>query len=370
MPKKPNTLLVLGAGASIGAKRYPIESSSREVFVRMPSSRNFFYDLFRYNSKPGQPRRDLNMLGMMYEGTNWLINQAWGMTKHEIGYDPEEWRGVNVEDVFSFVDIGSRLYSRGSTYQRGFKLSRESLIDFIVMMLMTRAEGQHCELLMRLLTGLKSTDSIISFNYDTIADFTLQYVKNPQYRTYANLMSGKLPRVRDYENKGLLLKLHGSVNWRYCLNRKCRYYKLPHIPFASNDRKLPQIYHGDFNKCKGCGHDRPEPAIIPPMTEKNVDKHDFFYRLWQIARAQVSRFDRIIFIGYSFPVNDPYTEWLFRQLRFAQRKPAQIIVVNPEAMRPRHPVAQRYAALFRGFPIEYHADFEEFVNGPWFSKYR
>ena len=365
MPKKANTLVVLGAGASIGAKRYPIESSVRETFKRMPSSRNFFYDLFRNNPKPGQMRRDLNMLGLMYEGTNSLISRAWGLTKQKRGFDPEEWRGINVEDVFSFVDIGAKMYSRGTIYQRGFERSRAALIDFIVMMLMVRSDGQHCELLMQLILKLKSSDSIISFNYDTISDFTLQCVKAPQYRTYATLMSGRLPRVKDYEGSGVLLKLHGSVNWRQCPNSKCRFHRVPHIPFKNKSKKLPGLMTGSFDECLSCGHKRPEPAIIPPMTTKSIDKHNFYNRLWNIARVQLPRFDKIIFIGYSFPPNDAYTEWLFRQLRFVKRKPAQIIVVNPEATRRRHPVALRYASIFRGFHIEYHHDFETFVKDLW-----
>jgi hypothetical protein len=41
-----STLLVLGAGASIGAAKYPIESSLREAMAKMPSGPNFFHDPF------------------------------------------------------------------------------------------------------------------------------------------------------------------------------------------------------------------------------------------------------------------------------------------------------------------------------------
>lgn len=367
MSKKINTLIVLGAGASIGSRRYPIEGSVQEAFPMMPSSRNFFYGLFKGKAKLGESRRFLNMLGVMYEGTNWLINQAWGMDKPESGFDPEQWRGINVEEVLSFVDIGSRMYSRGATYQKGFSIARSSLIQFIVMMLMTRTDGQHCELLMELFLSLRPRDSIISFNYDTLADHTLQRVKKSHFRAYANLMSGKFPRVRDYASRGILLKLHGSVNWRVCTNRQCRYYKRPYIPFTTKKRVLPRIFGGGFGDCLGCGEKRHETAIIPPMTEKSLDRHDFFHRLWLIARAQLPRFDRIVFVGYSFPSNDAYSDWLFRQLRFIDQKRPQIIVVNPEALKSRNPVRQRYVSLFRGFDIDFYGTLASFVEGPWRS---
>jgi len=40
------TILVLGAGTSIGAAKYPIESSLRQAMAKMPSGPNFFTTCF------------------------------------------------------------------------------------------------------------------------------------------------------------------------------------------------------------------------------------------------------------------------------------------------------------------------------------
>jgi len=53
--KKPRKIIVLGAGASIGSKRFPITSSWRQVSDKMPSAENFFYDIFKTNKTDERP---------------------------------------------------------------------------------------------------------------------------------------------------------------------------------------------------------------------------------------------------------------------------------------------------------------------------
>ena len=264
----------------------------------MPSSRHFFYDLFQRDAR-GKDRGSFNMLGMLYGGVERLVRQSWGLSLED-RFIPEEWRDVNIEDVLSFVDVGTRMYTRGSEYHRAFRHSREALVEFITMMLMTRSHGQHCELFTEIAFTLKQKDTVINFNYDTIAEFTLQRTRRKQYANYARLMSGSLPKVKDYEDLGLLLKLHGSVNWRTCSNRSCKLHKIPHIAFTTLRRRLPMGLANVSSPCLECAAERPSTAIIPPMSEKNLAKYDFFHRLWLIARAQLPYFKRIAFIGYSF----------------------------------------------------------------------
>jgi hypothetical protein len=45
---------------------------------------------------------------------------------------------------------------------------------------------------------------------------------------------------------------------------------------------------------------------------------------------EISYAKRIIFIGYSFPPTDFYSQWLFRQVYFLQKHRPEIVVVNPE----------------------------------------
>jgi len=87
-----STLLVLGAGASIGAAKYPIESSLREAMAKMPSGPNFFHDLFFQGRMDTHDARYVNSLGLMDEGLNDLIVRAWALDNNRQMFDPNEWR--------------------------------------------------------------------------------------------------------------------------------------------------------------------------------------------------------------------------------------------------------------------------------------
>jgi hypothetical protein len=209
--RKPadRTLLVLGAGASIGAAKYPIENSVRESMGRMPSGENFFHDLFFRPKTTWDDAHYLNVLGLTDKALNDFIIKAWAMKKNQKRFDIKEWRQLNIEEVFTFLDIGEKMYPLGSHYHRGFSTLKRHLQSFITFMLAYKSDGFHCEHLMDVVSTLKPTDSIISFNWDTIADFTLQHLGDARYSSYVDLMTAAPLRVADFINRGVLLKLHG-----------------------------------------------------------------------------------------------------------------------------------------------------------------
>jgi hypothetical protein len=354
---KKGTLLILGAGASIGAARFPIENSWHETLAktRMPSGDNFFHDLFFQGETKTRSKKFLNVLGLFHEGLNDLIVTAWGLEKNLTHFDPEEWRQINIEEVFTFLDIGSRMYPRGTGYQKAFDVGRSSLVSFITTLLWVKSDGFHCDHLKQLFTDLKATDSIISFNWDTIVDFTLQQAGRPIYRGYLDLMTKEPLRVRDYRNRPVLLKLHGSLNWLVCRNRECSLFGKPLL--AVKGKKLQRLIH--MFKCPACGDER-EPFIVPPTSQKFIRRGTLLHKLWLIARNKLPMYKRMIFVGYSFPATDFYSEWLFRQIHFMDDQLPVIIIVNPAAMKKRSQVSQRYDRLFRGCEVHRFASLEDF----------
>jgi hypothetical protein len=350
------TLLVLGAGASIGASLYPKHTSVQESMARMPSGENFFYDLFTMPANDCHGDRHLNMLGMTFEGLNRLIVRAWGLDQNSEFFEPDEWRGVNIEEVFTFLDIGQEMYNKGTSYQRAFAQNRESLERFITLMLSTKSHGMHCELLEHVVDALAPSDSIISFNWDTIADFTLQHARAPQFDAYLELMADR-PRIRDFVDRGVLLKLHGSLNWLTCSSADCSRKGVATL--AVDGRELLGLFDTK-QKCPECGRSLGEPFIIPPTSRKLIRRGTPIHRLWMLAREQLGYVARIAFVGYSFPPTDFYSEWLFRQLYFVEEGRPEIIVVNPEVRRPGSPVEKRYQQLFRGCVMHKFATLEDF----------
>jgi len=352
------TLLVLGAGASIGAAKYPIESSLREAMAKMPSSENFFHDLFFQGKTDTHGKGYLNVLGLTSEGVNYLIVRAWALKNNLKHFDPDEWRQINIEEVFTFLDIGERMYPQGTRYQRGFRTCKRELEAFITSFLSVKSEGFHCEHLMHILFALEPTDSIISFNWDTIADFTLQQTGLPPYAGYLDLMTAEPLRVSDFVHRGVLLKLHGSLNWIVCPNPQCALHGK--IRLAVRNQKLLRFF--EMHKCPECGNDRAEPFIVPPTSQKLIRGGTVLHKLWLLAREQLQYCRRIIFIGYSFPTTDFYSEWLFRQIYFLQGSLPEIIVVNPAIMKTESTTAKRYEKIFRGCRIHKFATLESFRN--------
>lgn len=355
-PSDNRTLLVLGAGASVGAAKYPIESSLREAMAKMPSGDNFFYDLFFQGATNTHNKRYLNVLGLTSEGLNDLIVRAWALKNNSNNFDPFEWKQINIEEVFTFLDIGERMYPQETNYQRVFKLCKQELEAFITSYLSVKSEGFHCEHLVDILFALRPNDSIISFNWDTIADFTLQHTGLPFYRRYLDLMTVEPLRVSDFIHRGVLLKLHGSLNWIVCPNPQCVLYDK--IRLAVKKGKLLRFF--GMHKCPSCGNEHGKPFIVPPTSQKFIRRGTFLYKLWLLAREQLPYFRRIVFIGYSFPPTDFYSEWLFRQIYFDKERRPDIIVVNPMIMKPKSLVAQRYQKIFRGCRINRFPTLESF----------
>ena len=209
---------------------------------------------------------------------------------------------------------------------------------------------------MELLFDLKPTDSIISFNWDTIADFTLQRAGRPIYSGYMDLMTKQPLRVSDYRDRPVLLKLHGSFNWIVCPNPECSLHGKPRL--AVKGKKLQRFF--GMHKCPRCGNERGEPFIVPPTSQKFIRRGTLLHKLWLIAREKLPLCRRLIFVGYSFPATDFYSEWLFRQIYFIDGQRPEIIVVNPAIMKKKSQVTQRYEQLFRGCRIHRFGTLQDF----------
>jgi hypothetical protein len=345
-PAANRTLVVLGAGASIAAAKYPIENSWRaqHARARMPSGDNFFHDLFFQDKTETHGKRYLNVLGLTSEGVNDLIVRAWGLKNNMKHFDPEEWKQINIEAVFTFLDIGQRMYLQGTSYQLGFKVCKRELEAFITSFLSISSDGFHCEQFLHILLALQPTDTIVSFNWDTIADFTVQQSGGPLYSGYIDLMKADPLRVVDFVHRGVLLKLHGSLNWMMCPNPKCALHGKVRLAV----RKGRLLRFREMHKCPACGNDHGEPLIVPPTSQKFIPRGTLLHKMWLLAREQLQYCRRIVFIGYSFPTTDFYSEWLFRQIYFLEGGLPEIIVVNPEIMKKRSAVSRRYHNIFRG----------------------
>ena len=110
-------------------------------------------------------------------------------------FEKEEWKDVNIEDVFTFLDTGEKLYHKNSNIYKAFKSAKKSLIDYIFIEISMRSLGQRCKYLEGLFRNISERDSIFSFNWDAIAETTLEYLSLPHYENYLNLCANNKFRI-------------------------------------------------------------------------------------------------------------------------------------------------------------------------------
>lgn len=131
------------------------------------------------------------------------------------------------------------------------------------------------------------------------------------------------PRRCKDKTSMLLLKLHGSVNWRVRRGSSQPYSidKIVHDePWLSSNRSSKP----DTNDIEL--HLEPEPFIVPPVLVKSVLVEQPILRLiWSLAYSKLKEAKRIVFIGYSLPVTDIAADFLFSE---AIQSDCEISVVN------------------------------------------
>jgi hypothetical protein len=228
-------------------------------------------------------------------------------------------------------------------------------------------------LLMQSMTELYGIEPrVISLNYDLIADnvlFSMALSSTEAVVGGKGLQRHRLPnytcdiRTPGYQSRlhdyGLLLKLHGSLNWLYCPN--CQRLDIglsEEGPGSLNTRKVLDDLYQEVNlhdkySCKGancldCGSEV-RPVLITPTHKKDY-RNPHIGQVWYQAERALRESDRVFIIGYSLPDDDVEVIYLLKRgLAHLSSSPEKITVVQRGKLRQRindHEVGRRYRALF------------------------
>ncbi|MCX6844169.1 MAG: hypothetical protein NTX53_18060 [candidate division WOR-3 bacterium] len=323
--------------------------------MEMPGMRQFFYQLM---SRRRKGRRDfLNFLGLTHEKLEQVIRTAWGFGNRST---PDVWKHINVEEVFTWLDVGEHMWAKRTIAHRNFEGSKRALVDLIWHLLALRTEGQHCERLLLLFHSLRPKDSVVSFNWDPVADHTLEFVGKDQYTNYMQLMTDPKVPASQYLKRGVLLKLHGSINWVICKSRSCRAGRRPYV-VRKPDGLLMDHQMGLY-KCPVCGGSKIRPYIVPPASNKAISDDRFLRSLWMLALNKLYDVGHLVFVGYSLPVTDSHAEWLFRHVHLHPIRRPTITVADPEIMDPNSALSIRFRSVFRGLKLRRYASLEDLAS--------
>lgn len=199
---------------------------------------------------------------------------------------------------------------------------------------------------------------IITFNYDDLLDKHL-LKRFSHERVYFDRLKnnrGDGDRRPNRFPDPLLLKLHGSINWR-CSNDEFEKI-INHNELKDDQYWINSIWYSD-KSCPSPDDDEC-PCIVPPIPDKPMTKISLFEFLWTRACEYLHEAENIIICGYSLPDTDSLAMSLFGNLSNTRLK--RVTVIDPDPS-----ILQRWRDLLindRNSKAQwtYHSDFREYVE--------
>lgn len=283
----------------------------------------------------------------------------------------------NLEEVMAYLDLqrvreGVWLDEPPTPGAEG--LYRQ-LLSYVTGRLST--DESHCELHVQLFRFLGPRDSIITINYDLVADRALEQIDPrdprhgglPEYSRLAkvsgllghlDLLVGPPPSLLDRERQqGFYLKLHGSLDWLYCPTAGC--YNNANIFHSGGSLPAIRLGQGPGLPCRVCGSTL-RMFIVPPVARKHIDDRGRLAFLWNLAWRELIDADRIVIVGMSLPPTDFELRWLLRSACAMRKRSArpllELQVVNPNQAHCEAAIAILSGAV--STPVRY-ASLEEFL---------
>jgi hypothetical protein len=248
--------------------------------------------------------------------------------------------------------VGTGLAERRDHLMTGLGAVLESATMPII-----RSDGG-CRLHKALVNRLRSSDTVISFNYDCLIDDALRRFGD---ETWNPRWGYGFPST--YELEGLetwlpdkpatsrratvrLLKIHGSVNWQ-----------LPTRP----DRPI----HLKTRLYKQRG--TPRFSIIPPVWNKTSDQRSeeavIYPHVWRGCARAIRNAARVVVIGFSFGPTDLQAQSVFR-LALDANKALRLLVIATPSAEARRRVREVFDVPLANLDVlvRQFKDFDDLVN--------
>lgn len=160
-----------------------------------------------------------------------------------------------------------------------------------------------------ILERVKSKDTLITFNYDTVIEESIPrssslWAPRDGYGLYVTGLTHNWAKkwlsTHDMDetarSKIKLLKLHGSINWRLNINNQV---SLKQRPYVVRARKGAPVFE--------------KVAIVGPGWHKPVNRNPY-RQVWKQTRDALDRCTTLAIIGYSLPETDLVAQALFLEV--------------------------------------------------------
>jgi NAD-dependent SIR2 family protein deacetylase len=356
-------------------------------FLRYSAARDVLFVLGAGASRPDGVPLQRDMLPMIISGEIPEIeNSEIGKIIIEFIRDNFEFNTATnqypqLEAVFGFLDYfiqHNESLSQKYSHHR-LREIKEYLIKLIhyTVNLQTDKTSHFYQMFWNSIINQNSNTSIITLNYDTLLEQAfdhlfkkhgyidygipfMNYEKLPQLLPYNFWINPREPVLVDEDEDPIpfkILKLHGSLNWKYCnccnqtlLTPWDRTFDLNKGTFLGYTYPDKQEYE---YRCPVDGTEF-QTLIMPPSYLK-ILQHPIISQLFSEAAREIRISKKIVFIGYSLSNADVHIKALFKK---SISEDKEVLVINP---KKRESLELNYKSLNRNAQF-IDVNFEDFVN--------
>ncbi|PID80076.1 hypothetical protein CSB20_08330 [bacterium DOLZORAL124_64_63] len=199
---------------------------------------------------------------------------------------------------------------------------------------------------------------VITFNYDILIERPLIERGVSRRKIYFDRLgddrkAGKARRMSECFAHPLILKLHGSTNWR------CERTLFDQMIRGDIDQNKTVPIWIDGSKIPKPSDDV-SPLIIPPIPNKPITKTSIFRFLWTKAYEYLHEAKKIVIVGYSCPPTDALARTMFTH--FKNKKIEEFYVVDPNAEALKNYREMVDPTVGRKAKWRYCSDFSEYIS--------
>lgn len=354
---------ILGAGASFGDRLSLVEHIDEPVLAanaKPPLTTGFFQKEF-FDSL-GYEVSDIGAdFKNVFDFVRWLMR----IDEEPIGEG--RWKNLNIEDLFTSIELGIEFFSDKWGTKAHYLLLRSEFLRFIQRVVGQSTLNKYGEYSRKLVANLTGDSTLITFNWDLLLDQEFGYLEQRYH--YYNFLTALTavpdysnpigPKLRSAKGSGLFLKLHGSLNWDQCTNNSCLGHSQIHVsPLETEvlDRSIG--LHWTDEHCVRCGSDL-VPLIVPPIHNKKISEDPVVRASWGLAKRELQKASKVVIIGFSVAPTDFYATWLLRST-VGTRDDVDVFVVNPSNNGSSSGDINFQRRMESIFPLGYRSDFSEF----------
>jgi hypothetical protein len=319
----------LGAGASYGAGSYaPVQAGGR---VAIPTQATF-WDTFLRFSRSKRNRRDIeSFLFRYFLGYARVPARSTALQRRKL------LKSLDVEEVFTFLSERARAPSTSAALRGYAAKVWSALIAEIGNVFVRFQANADTRRIYRQLTRnfVRSRDTIVSFNYDTVFERSLP----ASYRWHYEGLETATSSIG-------LLKPHGSINWEDADPIAITESPARPLVVAPTHLKFVQTV--------------PQQAAD---TSGYLDHAPGLQNVWRIMEREMSEAKALVFIGYSFPLADLYFSSVLRSVLADRDGAPGVAIVNPDAVA----ISERLQTRFALNRVGNFFDLQTFVQGTRFQ---